>query len=1072
MRKIIYPFLILFAASFLVVTNTGCTAKAKKAYHLHRANQYFDSGQYDRAEIEYINVLRNDRQNVEAISRLGVIYFEEGNFQRAAPFLFKGRELATNDLNLHLKSGFIYLAIGKPKEARDEANFVLDRKPQDEDAPILLAQAAITQKDIEDTRGRLQKLSQAGDRASFEVALGALSFRERDFKTAATAFERAQTLDPKSGAANEALGALHWVQNDLKQAETAFKTAADLSPSRSPRRLTYAQFEIQTGNLEAGKNVLDEIVKAAPDYIPAWIGLAEIALSEKKFDEGAAALNKVLAQDRGNYDALLLSGQLHLAQGETAQAITELEKMAQLFPQAPRVHYLLATAYLVNDDSRNAVNSLNQAVNLDTNYVEAIVLLAQVEIKNGDLDPAIVSLKPLVQRQPRLTQAQLLLADAYRAQDHTDDALAIYQQLEELFPQNPQIPLLMGSTFVQRKENVEARKQFARTLELAPNSLPALEQLVDLDLNEKQFAAAQQRIEGAIEKNPKLAELRLLSADLFIVQGETNQAQASLLQAVELDPQSPSAYLSLAQLYFDSKQNEKALAALNTMLSMDAKNVSALMLMGTFQSELKNYQAAADAYERLLEVNPKFSPALNNLAYLYCENLNQLDRAYELAQRVRQLLPDDASTADTLGWILLKKGQYPSALSLLQEAANKLPGEPEIQFHLGMACYMMDDEAGARAAFQGALQLKNDFIGRAECNRYLSLLAIDPKTATPADRAALEKRIAEKSDDPVALSRLASIYERDGNFDKETVTYEAVLRANPQNSDAMIKLAQLYAPKDSQKAFDLAKAAYKFAPNDPEIGYTLGHLAYQIGNYKLAVSLLQQAAQNQPDNPKILYDFAEAAYSVGKISDAQTAMQGALQAGLTSPESEEASRLLDMINLSANPSLAVAAKSRVEEILKSNPDYVPALMASAVIAEQDTNYDLAAAAYEKVLKHNPDFVVAQKKLAVIYSQETGMTEKAYALAIKAREAFPNDSEIAKTLGVVVFQQGDYARAVKLLQEGAIERIGDAELFYYLGAAQYQLKNMAESKISLQRALDLNLSGKQLAEAKRILSALK
>jgi hypothetical protein len=39
-------------------------------------------------------------------------------------------------------------------------------------------------------------------------------------------------------------------------------------------------------------------------------------------------------------------------------------------------------------------------------------------------------------------------------------------------------------------------------------------------------------------------------------------------------------------------------------------------------------------------------------------------------------------------------------------------------------------------------------------------------------------------------------------------------------------------------------------------------------------------------------------------------------------------------------------------------------------------------------------------------------------------------------------------------------------------AQYHLKNRAESKTSLQRALDLNLSGTQAVEARRILAELK
>jgi len=1065
-------FLIVAVASLLAIGSTGCSAKAKKIYHLSRANKYFDAGQYDQAEVEYINVLRNDRENADAYGRLGIIYFEEGRYQSAAPFLFRGSQLATNNLELHLKLGFIYLAMGKSKEARDEASFVLARKPQDKDAPLLLAESATTQREIADVRQQLQKLSQVGNKAAVEVASGMLSFQEHAFKAAEDDFQRAEVLDPKSGAAYLASGTLHLAQNNLKAAEADFKIAADLSPSRSPRRLQYAQFEMQTGNSVAAKNILNEMVKKTPDYIPAWIGLAEIALAENKFDDCAASLNKALARDPENYDALLLQGRLDLAQSETAKAITELERMAKTFPQASRVHYQLAMAYLVNGEPAKGVNSLNTAVSLDANFTEAILLLAQVGIKNGDSDSTIVSLKRLIANQPQLLQAQLLLADVYRTQGKSDDALAIYQSLEKSFPQNPQTPLLMGSTFLQQKNNVAARKEFDRALEFAPGSLLALEQLVDLDLTEKQFTTALQRVEKVIEKNPKQAELRLLQANVFIAQGETNQAEAALSKAIELQPESQTGYLVLAQLYFDSKQNQKAVDDLNTAIGKDPKNVSALMLLGMIYNDEKDYKAAADAYEKLLAISPKSGSALNNLAYIYSEYLNQLDRAYELAQRARDLLPDDASTADTLGWILYKKTQYPSALSLLQQSANKLPDEPDAQFHLGMTYYMMDEEEPARAAFQRALQSNKEFSGRDECDQCLLVLAVDSKTSDTAAQTSLEKRVAEKPNDPIALIRLASIYQRDGTLDKAIETYETILKSNPNNLTAMMNLAQLYAPKDLPKAFGLAEAAYKLSPDDSAVSYTFGRLAYQTGNYKLAASLLQEMAKNKPANPQALYDFAEAAYSIGKISDAQAAMLNALQSGLALPQSDEARRFLDLVFIANNPAQAVAAESRVEEILKSDSNYVPGLMVVAVINEQKTNFSAAEQTYEKVLNHFPDFAPTKKKLAVLYAEDSSNQDRAYALATKARESFPDDSELEKALGIIVFRRGDYIRAANLLKESAVERSSDAELFYYLGAAQYRLKNRAESKVSLQRALSANLSGKLTTDASQMLAELK
>jgi tetratricopeptide (TPR) repeat protein len=1071
MRKL-HLILTWVAAGLLAATVTGCTAKTKAAYHLQRANRYFDSGQFDKAEIEYLNVLHDDQSNEQAIGRLGVIYFDEGRFQRAAPFLFKGEELATNNLDLHLKLGLVYLSIGKSKEARDEADFILDRKPQDAEAPLLLAGAATTQNEIAGARQRLQKLSQNGDTAALETALGTIAFREQDFKTAEAALQRAQAIDPKFSAAYTALGALYFALNDLKQAEAAFKTAADFSPPRSPKQLQYAQFETQIGNPAAAKNILADVVKKTPDYIPAWIALAEIALAETNFEDCSASLNKALARDPESYDALLLNGRLDLARGQTAKAMTELERMAALYPQASRVHYQLAVAYLVNDEAEKSMDSLKKALDLEPNFSEATLLLAQLEIKNNDPVPAVISLNQLIARQPKMPQAQLLLADAYRLQGKSGEALAIYQQLEKSFPQNPQVPLLMGSALLQQGNDAEARKEFNRALELSPDSLQALEQLVNLDLLENESAAAMQSVEKAVEKNPGEPVPRLLLAKIFLAQGDTNQAEAALSKVIELQPGVQSAYLLLAQLYFDSKQDQRALTTLGAAIGKGPEDVSALMLSGAIHSDEKDYKGAADAYEKLLQMDPKSSAALNNLAYLYSEYLDQLDKAYDLAQQARALLPFDPSTADTLGWILFKKAQYAPAAALLQESANKLPDEPEVQFHLGMAHYMMDEEDAARSALQRAMEPGRDFPGRDECSRCLSVLAIDPATADVAARAGLEKRIAEKSDDPIALIRLAAIYQRDGIVDKATETYEAALKATPQNVKVMISLAQLYTPKDPQKAFDMSEAAYKLSPNDLDASCNFGRMAYQTGNYKLAFSLLQEAAQNQPDDPKLIYDFAKTAYAVGKISDAQAAVAAALQAGLPSPQSDEAGRFLNLIALSANPAQAVATESNTDEILESDSNYVPALMVMAVISEQKKDFAAAEQNYEKILSQYPDFAPAQRKLAILYSDDSSNAERAYALAVKSRESFPDDPELEKALGILVFRQGDYARAASLLKTSAGDRSADAELFYYLGISQFHLANRVDSKLSLQQALSLGLSGKPAADAREILGQLK
>ena len=1075
MKRTLRILLALLAGLLVVSGGTGCTSKAKKAYHLSRAERFYKAGQFSSAEIEYLNALRWDPVNSQAFSRLGLIYYEEGRLQRAMFFLAKASQMLPENPDLRLKLGFIETSVGRFTNALAEANFVLDNKPQDDDAPLLLAEAAVRPKDAAAARQRLQTMARNGDRAAIEVALGNLAMHDRDVATAAADFKKAQALDPKSAAVNTSLGTLAWANGDLKEADACFKAAADVSPMRSPRRMQYVRFKLQSGDVADAEAALGAIVKTAPDYVPASMLRAEVAAAQKKFDEAQDFLDQVQKLDPDNFDGLLLQGQLDLARGDDLRGVSDMERMARLYPGVPPVHFQLGMAYVGANDPTKATASFGRALELNPNYIEATVMLAEIQIKNGNADPAIIALERVRQKQPGLVQAQLLLADAYRMRNRVNDALAVYRSLEDAYPTNEQVALLHGAALAQLKDYDGARKSFERVLRALPGDLPAIEQLVDLELGQTNFAAATRLIDTEIQRNPKQIALHILAAKILLGQNQRDQAEAALQQVLQMDSSNEAADLLLAQIYSDAGQNDKALAKVNAVMAQSPSNTAALMLAARIYDANNDHKGAADAYEKVLKIAPNdlrsSPPALNNLAYLYSEYLNNLDRAYELAQRARGMLPFDPSTADTLGWVLYKRGAYDSALGLLKESAAKLT-DPEIQFHLGMASYMTDDETTARTALQRAWQSGVNFPDRAECGLCLSNLDVNPATADTAARARLEKRVADKADDPVAHVRLARIYQREGNADKAIAAYEAVLQAIPKNLDAMVNLTRLYAVKDTKKAYEMAKTASKLAPYDPDVSHNLGRLAFLSGDYNLATSMLQQALQNQPDNSELLHDFARAAYSIGKVPEAQAALQNALGKNLPAAPAAQARRMLDMIALAAAPAQAAAASARIADALKTDPDDVPTLMARAAACQSAADTATAEQTYEKVLARYPDFLPAQKELAGLYAAEPGKADRAYAMALRVHDALPDDPGANKLLGFVLVQHGDYSRAVSLLMQSAAKMPSDAEVFYYLGSAQYHLKNRIDSKASLQKALALNLAAPLAASAKQMLSDLK
>ena len=1068
----------ILALTLAAAAGGGCTKSARRTRALERADHYFEAAQYDKAEAAYVEAARMMYPpSPIALRQLGFIYMEEGRPAVALWPLQQAAKAEPENAAVQIKLAGACQSLHRFAEAKEAATRALKLQPGNPQALSVLCEIVQNPQELEQTRQYVQKLRQQDqDRSGYHLAMGLLAIRSNNLAVAETEFKQALALDAKSSLAQLALATIYAARTNLPLADQAFKDAIQLAPLRSNIRLIYAEFLLQTGAAEKAKESLLELAGKAPDYLPPLVMLMKVYFEERKYDQCSSIISKILDREPTYYEALMEKGNVSLAKGAANQAVLDFERINSLNPKnpIPQVQYQLALAHLQGGSRTKAISSLHRALELDTNFVQAKLMLADLDIRQGE-SPAAVSLLTQLLKQPLpepiKVKANLLLALAYLAQKSPDQALAIYRHLEELFPKEAQVPFLAGMALMRDNRLAEARKEYERSFQNNPKYLPALEELVNLDILQSHFPAALERLKKQMELDPKTAALWLLQAKVYKAQNDFHQTEAALQKAIELDPNHPTSYLMLARLYLDSKEYPEALDKLNKLVSR-TNDVAALMEIGEIHEVLSEFDPARDSYEKLLTVSPQFGGALNNLAYLYSEHYNQLGKAYELAEKDREIAPYDPFVADTLGWILFKKGEYPRALALLEESADKQPSDPEVHYHLGMAHYMMGEEDPARLALQYALS-KSDFPGKQAAEQRLATLAIDPKTASPSVRADLEKRLAQDSADPIAIVRLAAIQERDGDVEKAVATYERAIKQNPQDARAMARLAQLYSIRlnQMQKGLALAKSANKLAPDDPFVSQILGRLVFQThDDYPFALSLMQSAARMMPGQPDLLHDLAWCFFSVGNMAEAQAAMQSAVQTGAAFAKLEDARQFLKMMAACNNPAQPEAAL-QVQQVLQADASYVPALMASGLIQEHQGRVAEAGPLYEKVLASYPLFTPAARQLAILYAR-AGDDAKAFGYAEKARPAFPNDAELAKAAGMVSYRRKDYQRSSQLLNQCVQINRDDAESFYYLGLDYCQLKQPAEGKKALQRALDLNLPANLAAEARRVIATLK
>ncbi|MGH7996191.1 MAG: tetratricopeptide repeat protein [Opitutaceae bacterium] len=1061
----------LSVVAALVLTFGGCSKASRKARYLTRGDRDYGAGRYDAAEIDYLNALRLDPRNAHAIGRLGVIYFDEGRSDRCAPFLAEAEKLEPGNLEVRLKIGLYHLAFKHFAEATSQANYVLDREPNNAEAPLLLAEAATTDDAIAAARKRLDHLpSSLANTAPVLTALGTLKFQERRFDEAAALFKRAVAADPNFAAPYTALGVTDWRKKDLQGAGLAFAKAAELAPLRSAKRLQYAQFERQTGKADQARAFLLDLTRKAPDYLPASVLLASMDESAKQCTDGEALMDKVLQRDPGYPEALLLGGRLKLEAGQASAAVTTLESAAKLYPRYPQVQYELGEAYLAEGKTDQAVNCFNRAVLMAPDYADAALALARLKLRTGDPNSAVLVLRQLAQKHPALTQAQYLLASAYMAQNDPDSALAIYRKLHSAAPSDPRPLYFAGMVFAGQNRPDNARKLFEGACTLAPNFFPPLEQLVKLDITARRYASARRRVEAELAKKSMPAGCQFLLGQIAYAQGDTKGAETALKEAIREEPGAAGPYLLLADVYIGAHRQSEALAELEAVAAKDPKNTQALMLIGVLDENGRNFAAARKAYTQALAANPDFAPALNNLAYIDAEDFSDLDQAFALAQRARSLQPDEPHVADTLGWVLYLRRQYPWALTLLSESAANLPASPSVQFHLGMTQYMLGMDAPARVSFERALHSSQPFEQAATARERLAILAIDPATAGPRETALLEKAAAERPDDPGVLSRLAAVYEREGELAKAISTGEAALKASPKDLATLTRLARLYAASGNlDKALGYARTAHDDAEDNPDVAHLLGKLAFAHGDFAWSYSLLLNASTEKPGDPGLLFDYGQAAYSLGHVGEARTAMAGAANAGAEFPHAAEARRFLELTAFTQAPDLKDAA--RIEAFAKENPDEVPEVMAAARLAELRGRTADAEAGYAQALDIYPGFTPAKRRFILLYADSGKDNPHANQWAREVRQAYPNDPRVTRACGILAYRSGDFKRAESLLVLGLGGSRTDGEGMFYLGMARYRLKEPS-SKATLDQAVGTGLNAALDAQAKEALANLK
>ncbi len=432
-----------------------------------------------------------------------------------------------------------------------------------------------------------------------------------------------------------------------------------------------------------------------------------------RVDEAKALVTDILIADRTNIAALKLQAGWAIADDRPDQAINDLRTALSQAPRDPEIMLLMATAHERAGFPELAGERLALAVEVSGAEAEPALRYARFLIRDGRTQAAASVLKDARRAEPGNLELVSVLADLYLAEKDFPRATALLRELRAA----PQ-------------ENISAR-QVATALEAAilsgqdrtDESLAVLQdQLNGLDEDGRAtltIALAQIRagkveearayLGQATSRRPDDLTLRLLSGSVAMMDGDADAAEVTFRAVLDQAPDTEAAVrLLYSLLHLQGRDSEKT-AVLDAGLREIPTSETLLWIKAGALEQSADIDGAIAIYQQLYANDSGNIIIANNLASLlatYKDDPESLDRAFRVARRLRGM--EVPAFQDTYGWIAFRRGDYSEALDYLKPAAEQLPGDPLVQYHLGRAYHAMGQNRKAEEALARAIDLAAD----------------------------------------------------------------------------------------------------------------------------------------------------------------------------------------------------------------------------------------------------------------------------------------------------------------------------------------------------------------------------
>ncbi|MGQ9635913.1 MAG: tetratricopeptide repeat protein, partial [Bryobacteraceae bacterium] len=478
----------------------------------------------------------------------------------------------------------------------------------------------------------------------------------------------ALAIDGKHVRAMLALAALHAAGGKLEEVSRIYQ---QISRQGDPRyRHLYGAFLFSQGKRDEALAEFEQAARENPSDRQARSRLIAAYLVMNRSEQARRFLSAALAKNPRDIDAHLQQSEIDFRAGDVTRAQERLREVLRYKPDSVEAHFLLARTYARQGERRMEREELGQVLNLRPDHLSARLALATSFSESQNPQAALDTLDSAPPSQRESLEFIVLRSHALLMLGRIDEAAAGVTRALAM-GSAPDLLVLDGEVKLRMNRYAAAQASFESALRQNPAHLGALGGLYRVVAAQKGVGSALDFLRRHAANYPKSARLQNYFGERLLANGRREDARRAFQAALEAEPGFSEAEVSLARLDLAAGNLDAARKRLIAALSKGADPVVAHSILAALETEAKNIDAAADHYRKVLEVAPANVNALTNLSYLLGEYLGREDEALNLAQKAKEMDPQDLDATSVAGWIYYRKGIYNTAAQYLKEAVSK-----------------------------------------------------------------------------------------------------------------------------------------------------------------------------------------------------------------------------------------------------------------------------------------------------------------------------------------------------------------------------------------------------------------